>query len=116
MKTNQLIGLVGGVLLLVSTVIPMQGMSMIQLTAMMSFDMLLGLLPIVILATGAAGAFMSWKNKGKVALACGAIALVYMLIATRFEVAMIFQAIPFLLAFLGAIALIAGGAMGMKEN
>lgn len=116
MKTNQLIGVVGGILLIVSTFIPMMGMSMIQMVGMISMVPLLGLLPIVLIGCGGAGAFMSYKNNGKVALICGALALVYILIASEFNFAALFQVIPFLLAFLGSVALIAGGAMGMKGN
>jgi hypothetical protein len=115
MKTNQLIGLIGGALLVIGTIIPYQGMSLIQMVSFISFDILIGLLPIVCLVTGAAGAFMSWKNNGKVSLILGAVALVYILVASRFEIQMIFKAIPFLLVFLGAVALTVGGVMGMKS-
>lgn len=115
MKTNQLIGVIGGALLVVSTVIPFQGASMIQMLGFISFDFLIGFLPIICILCGAVGALMSWKDNAKIALASGALAVVYILVASRFEFAMLFKAIPFLLAFLGAIALIAGGAMGLKK-
>lgn len=115
MKTNQILALVGGLLLIVSTLIPLPFLGpLIQWVSMIGADFLIGLLPIVLIATGLVGALMGWKNNGTMALAMGAIAIVYMLIASRFEFRM-FQATPFLLALAGGILLIAGGATTKKS-
>lgn len=112
MKTN-LLAVIGGLLLIASTLIPSHGSMMWSLLSIISADLLLGAMPLVIALTGLIGILVG-KDKGMIALVCGVIALIWMLAAIRFEFRA-FKEILFLIPLIGSLLLIAAGAMGMKK-
>jgi len=113
MKTNQLLGVIGGVLLLAVTLIPQNGHVMWEAVSVITYVPKYGLFPIILAAAGIIGALMAKQGKGMVALACGAVALLYALIVSEFNFAM-FQDLHGILMLLGSVLLIVSGVMKSK--
>lgn len=113
MKTNQLLGVIGGILLLAVTLIPQNGHVMWEAVGLISYVPKIGLFPIILAGAGIVGALMAKQGKGMVALACGAIALLYALIVSEFNFNM-FKDILGILMLLGSVLLIASGVMKSK--
>jgi hypothetical protein len=118
MKTNQILGIVGGALMIIGTVIPSMGITLWTMMGLASFLGLIAYMAPVAAITGAAGAFFSWKGDKKssmIALVCGAACILFMLIGSKFSFEL-FRSLQFILIVLGSILMIAGGAMGMKAQ
>jgi hypothetical protein len=120
MKTNQILGIAGGLAMAIGVFLPLVSMGPMSITC---WDMtagapgLIGKIAYILLVLGigtAVTGFMGGKQKSMISLACSALGLVLFLISTEFHFGG--AGIGLWIIVLGCILGIAGGAMGMKST
>ncbi|HLP10983.1 MAG TPA: hypothetical protein VK177_03565 [Flavobacteriales bacterium] len=115
MKTNQLLGVAGGLMLAIGTFLPMISFMGIGVSLWsIPGQAVVGGLFIALGLAGAFTAFKGGKTMSIVALVCGAAGFGLLMVKTQGAFGMF--GIGAWLMLLGGVLLIAGGAMGMKGN
>lgn len=115
MKTNQLLGVVGGLLLAVGTFLPMISFMGIGVKLWdIPGQSIVAILFIILGAAGALTSLKGGKTMSIVALVCGVAGAGLLLVKTQFSIAVF--GIGAWLMLIGGLLLLVGGLMGMKSE